>query len=67
MFKSSNQYIDTYYSATTREQQVLFWAQGFCGHGLVPTRVAANLVTEAMLGKPERLDAFSGIVPFSGR
>jgi len=39
----------------------LFWAQGFCGHGLVPTRLAATLVTEAMLGRPERLDAFSGM------
>jgi len=34
----------------------------------VPTRVAATLVTEAMLGNPERLDAFKGIInpPFPG-
>jgi hypothetical protein len=34
----------------------------------VPTRVAATVVTEAMLGQPERLDAFSTIVnpPFPG-
>lgn len=46
----------------------VFWAQGFCGHGLVPTRVAATLVTEAMQGQPDRLDAFNGIVnpPFLG-
>ncbi len=46
----------------------VFWAQGFCGHGLVPTRVAANLVTEAMMGQADRLDAFAGIVnpPFPG-
>lgn len=51
-----------------RRDDRVFWAQGFCGHGLVPTRVAANLVTEAMLGRPERLDAFAGIVnpPFPG-
>lgn len=46
----------------------VFWAQGFCGHGVVPTRVAATLVTEAMQGNPERLDWFGGIVnpPFPG-
>ena len=46
----------------------IFWAQGFCGHGIVPTRVAATVVTEAMKGQPERLDAFNGIVnpPFAG-
>jgi len=51
-----------------RRNDRVFWAQGFCGHGLVPTRVAANLVIEAMLGNPERLDAFAGIVnpPFPG-
>ena len=40
----------------------LYWAQGFCGHGMVPTRIAANVVTEAMLGEPTRLDAFTAIV-----
>jgi gamma-glutamylputrescine oxidase len=40
----------------------VFWAQGFCGHGLVPTRVAATVVAEAMLGNAERLDWFGGIV-----
>lgn len=51
-----------------RRNDRVFWAQGFCGHGLVPTRVAATLVSEAMLGNPERLDAFAGIVnpPFPG-
>lgn len=46
----------------------VFWAQGFCGHGLVPTRVAATLVAEAMRGDTERLDWFAGIVnpPFPG-
>lgn len=51
-----------------RRNDRVFWAQGFCGHGLVPTRVAATLVTEAMMGNAERLDWFSGIVnpPFPG-
>jgi len=51
-----------------RRNDRVFWAQGFCGHGLVPTRVAATLVTEAMQGRPERLDWFKGIVnpPFPG-
>ncbi|MEK8033005.1 FAD-binding oxidoreductase [Ideonella sp. DXS29W] len=51
-----------------RRNDRVFWAQGFCGHGVVPTRVAATLVTEAMLGNTERLDWFSGIVnpPFPG-
>ncbi len=51
-----------------RRGERVFWAQGFCGHGLVPTRVAATLVTEAMGGRPERLDWFGGIVnpPFPG-
>lgn len=51
-----------------RRNDRVFWAQGFCGHGLVPTRVAATVVTEAMLGDPERLDWFGGIVnpPFPG-
>ena len=46
----------------------VFWAQGFCGHGIVPTRVAATVVTEAMLGQTDRLDAFAGIInpPFPG-
>lgn len=51
-----------------RRHDRVFWAQGFCGHGLVPTRVAATLVTEAMQGRPERLDWFQRIVnpPFPG-
>lgn len=51
-----------------RKGEQVFWAQGFCGHGLVPTRVAATLVTEAMQGKTERLDWFGSIVnpPFPG-
>ncbi len=46
----------------------VFWAQGFCGHGLVPTRVAAKLVADAALGRPEELDWFAPIVnpPFPG-
>ena len=40
----------------------VYWAQGFCGHGMVPTRIAANVVSEAMLGDPARLDAFAAIV-----
>jgi glycine/D-amino acid oxidase-like deaminating enzyme len=46
----------------------VFWAQGFCGHGLVPTRVAARVVTDKMLGKSDELDWFAPIVnpPFPG-
>jgi len=46
----------------------VFWAQGFCGHGLVPTRVAARLVVDKMLGKSDELDWFASIVnpPFPG-
>ena len=45
-----------------RRGERVYWAQGFCGHGMVPTRIAANLVVEAMLGEPARLDAFAAIV-----
>jgi glycine/D-amino acid oxidase-like deaminating enzyme len=46
----------------------IFWAQGFCGHGLVPTRVAGRLVSKAVLGDTEELDWFAPIVnpPFPG-
>jgi len=46
----------------------VFWAQGFCGHGLVPTRVAGKLVADAVLGQTEELDWFRKIVnpPFPG-
>src|SRR5450756_927131 len=46
----------------------VFWAQGFCGHGLVPTRVAGKLVAAAVLGDTEQLDWFAPIVtpPFPG-
>ena len=46
----------------------IFWAQGFCGHGLVPTRVAGKLVSKAVLGDTEELDWFAPIVnpPFPG-
>jgi glycine/D-amino acid oxidase-like deaminating enzyme len=51
-----------------RRDDRVFWAQGFCGHGLVPTRVAGKLVSDAVLGKPEELDWFRQIVnpPFPG-
>jgi glycine/D-amino acid oxidase-like deaminating enzyme len=46
----------------------VFWAQGFCGHGLVPTRVAAKVVSDKMLAKSDELDWFAPIVnpPFPG-
>jgi glycine/D-amino acid oxidase-like deaminating enzyme len=46
----------------------VFWAQGFCGHGLVPTRVAAKVVSDKMLGRSDELDWFAPIVnpPFPG-
>jgi len=51
-----------------RRDDRVFWAQGFCGHGLVPTRVAGKLVSDAVLGKTEELDWFRKIVnpPFPG-
>jgi len=51
-----------------RRGDQVFWAQGFCGHGLVPTRVAARVVVDAVLGRPEQLDWFAPIVnpPFLG-
>ena len=51
-----------------RKDDRVFWAQGFCGHGLVPTRVAGKLVARAVLGEPEELDWFRPIVnpPFPG-
>jgi glycine/D-amino acid oxidase-like deaminating enzyme len=51
-----------------RRDDRIFWAQGFCGHGLVPTRVAGKLVSDAVMGRPEELDWFRKIVnpPFPG-
>jgi glycine/D-amino acid oxidase-like deaminating enzyme len=51
-----------------RRHDRVFWAQGFCGHGIVPARVAARLVAEAVLGKPAQLDWFASIrnPPFFG-
>jgi glycine/D-amino acid oxidase-like deaminating enzyme len=51
-----------------RRHDRIFWAQGFCGHGVVPTRVAARLVSEAVLGRPQELDWFARIrnPPFPG-
>jgi glycine/D-amino acid oxidase-like deaminating enzyme len=51
-----------------RRGERIYWAQGFCGHGVVPTRVAAGVVRDAILGEPAVLDAFAGIVnpPFPG-
>jgi glycine/D-amino acid oxidase-like deaminating enzyme len=51
-----------------RRNDRVFWAQGFCGHGLVPTRVAGKLVSQAVLGNTEELDWFGAIVnpPFPG-
>ncbi len=51
-----------------RRNDRVFWAQGFCGHGLVPTRVASRLVAKAALGDTEELDWFAPIVnpPFPG-
>jgi len=50
-----------------RDRRV-FWAQGFCGHGLVPTRVAAKVVSDKMLARSDELDWFAPIVnpPFPG-
>jgi glycine/D-amino acid oxidase-like deaminating enzyme len=51
-----------------RRADRVFWAQGFCGHGVVPACVAAGLVAKAVLGQPAELDWFAGLrnPPFAG-
>lgn len=39
----------------------IYFAQGFCGHGLALTGLAGKLVAEAMTGKPQRFDLFTRI------
>lgn len=36
----------------------VYWAQGFSGHGIVPTCVAGRVLAEAILGQPEHLELF---------
>ena len=46
----------------------VFWAQGFSGHGVVPTCVAGRVLAEAILGDDTHLRLFSGLKnrPFPG-
>ena len=36
----------------------VYWAQGYSGHGVVPTCIAGRVIAEAINGKPEHLDLF---------
>jgi glycine/D-amino acid oxidase-like deaminating enzyme len=36
----------------------VYWAQGFSGHGIIPTCVAGRVLAEAMLGRDEDLRRF---------
>ena len=46
----------------------VFWAQGFSGHGIVPTCVAGRVLAEAILGDDTHLRLFAGLKnrPFPG-
>lgn len=44
-----------------RRHDRVFWAQGFCGHGVVAARHAARVLTDAVLGRPAELDWFAAI------
>jgi glycine/D-amino acid oxidase-like deaminating enzyme len=39
-------------------QGPVYWAQGFSGHGLVPTAVAGRVLAEALLGRGDDLALF---------
>jgi gamma-glutamylputrescine oxidase len=46
----------------------VYYAQGFSGHGVAATGLAGKVISEAIRGQAERLDAFAGIShrPFPG-
>jgi gamma-glutamylputrescine oxidase len=46
----------------------LYFAQGFCGHGVAATGLAGELIARAIAGQADGLDAFAGIThrPFPG-
>lgn len=46
----------------------LYFAQGFCGHGVAATGLAGDLIARAILGQGDGLDAFAAIAhkPFPG-
>jgi glycine/D-amino acid oxidase-like deaminating enzyme len=46
----------------------VYWAQGFSGHGVIPTCVAGRVLAEAILGNDEHLKRFMRLVnpPFPG-
>lgn len=46
----------------------VYWAQGFSGHGVVPTCIAGRVLAEAISGRPAHLDLFMRLhnPPFPG-
>lgn len=44
-----------------RLDEGIYFAQGFCGHGLALTGLAGKLVAEAMSGHPERFNLFAAL------
>lgn len=42
-------------------EQDLYWAQGFSGHGLIPTRVAGRVLAAAIRGDDTLLDLFRAL------
>ena len=43
---------------------VIFYAQGYSGHGVTTTHLAGRLIAEAMKGQVERFDAFCQLKHF---
>ena len=40
----------------------LYWLQGYSGHGVLPTLAGARAVSDAILGRPENLALYQGLV-----
>jgi gamma-glutamylputrescine oxidase len=47
--------------AIGRLEPNVYYMQGYCGHGLNATHVAARIVADAIMGTTERLDLFDKI------
>jgi glycine/D-amino acid oxidase-like deaminating enzyme len=47
--------------AIGRLQPNLYYMQGYCGHGVNATHIAAAIVSDAICGTTERLDLFDRI------
>jgi glycine/D-amino acid oxidase-like deaminating enzyme len=40
----------------------LYWLQGYSGHGVLPTLAGARAVADAILGQPDELALYQGLV-----